>query len=509
MIRVSQKIKFTHFVNNMNYSLSKLMDLNMQASSQKKINKPSDDPVGTTRILNYRDSLRATEQYRDNVASAKGWLGLADQTLTLVNTTLTRVKELAEQSATGTMSSENRKQVGFEVRHLFEQLIVLSNTTYENKHIFAGHKTQEPAFVEGLAMTTSDPNLSSLPYNLQGSADSTVLVQFLSNGNVGTDALNYRYSADGGDTWTTSTLASNASTLTIGGVNLTLATGATVSAVDPTDPHETNNGSWMWIRPAAVYQGDDQDAVRVDVMGAAPVTGSTRGVFTRDVVVRVDNTTSTTLASNVSYSYSMDGGVNWTTGNSISDASTPGSASLPVPGGFLELSSNGGNTLNPGDQFVIRPRRADVEFEISPNELMTVNGIGKDIFGGIYTEPGASNATAAFGGGAQNAFETVGKLVGYIETNNQSGIQQALENLNASASQIMVKAANVGAKENRLEATDTVLSNLELSDHERMSSIEDADAAELMTRLAQQELVYQSVLKSAAMVMKMNLTNFI
>ena len=140
---------------------------------------------------------------------------------------------------------------------------------------------------------------------------------------------------------------------------------------------------------------------------------------------------------------------------------------------------------------------------------MTVNGIGKDIFGGIYTEPGASNATAAFGGGAQNTFETVGKLVGYIETNNQSGIQQALEDLNVAASQIMVQAANVGAKENRLDATDTVLSNLELSAQERMSSIEDVDVAELMTRLAQQELVYQSVLKSAAMVMKMNLTNFI
>ena len=366
MIRVSQKIKFTHFVNNMNYSLSKLMDLNIQSSSQKKINKPSDDPVGTTRILNYRDSLRATEQYRDNVAAAKGWLGLADQTLTQVNTVLTRVKELAEQSATGTMSQENRKQVGFEIRHLFEQLIVLSNTTYENKHIFAGHKTGESAFVEGLAMTTSDSNLSSLSYNIQGSTEETILTQFLSNGSVGVDALAYRYSTDGGDTWTNATLASNATTLTIAGVNLTLPAGATVSAVDTTNPHETNNGSWLWIRPAAVYQGDDEDDVRVDVMGAATVIGSTRGVFTRDIVVRVDNTSSTTLASNVSYSYSMDGGVNWTTGNSVSDASTPGSASLPVPGGFLTLSSNGGNTLNPGDQFVIRPRRADVEFEISP-----------------------------------------------------------------------------------------------------------------------------------------------
>ena len=42
-----------------------------------------------------------------------------------------------------------------------------------------------------------------------------------------------------------------------------------------------------------------------------------------------------------------------------------------------------------------------------------------------------------------------------------------------------------------------------------MSSIEDADLTELLTRLAQQQMAYQSILQSSSMIMQLNLTKFI
>lgn len=510
-MRVSQKTLYSHHLNNMNTSLASLMELNIKAASQKDINRPSDNPAGTAQVMSYRHQLTQLEQYRENVDTARGWLGLQDNTLMQVNTVLTRVKELAEQAASGTYDKSNREQIGFEVREQFEQLIQLANTEFEGKHIFSGHKTEKAAFTYGLAVTSNDPLLSNAAFSISGASESTTLVQFLSSGAVGVNTLDYRYSIDGGDTWATDTLTPPDRQLNLGGVRVDMASGASVTAVDTTvqDTSE-NNGTWLWVRPTAVYQGDDKDVIEVDSFGGTGVVrGNAQGFFQQDIMVRIDNTSAVTLDQQIEYSYSLDKGITWVTGNTVSNAATPGSASLLIPGGYLDLLSNGGNTLAAGQQFIVRPRRADISFEISPGERITVNGVGKDIFGGVYREPYASNASTPYGGDQRNMFEVVGRLVGYIETNNQSGVQEALEELRGASEHVMTQAARVGGRENRLETADNILSSLEINKKERKSAIEDADVSELMTQIAQQQIIYEAVLKTSSQVMRMSLINYI
>lgn len=508
-MRVSQRSLFNSFVFNMNRGLTELMELNTQASSQKKINRPSDDAVGAARVLDYRDSLAQIDQFRENVGTAKGWLGLADQTMIQVSTVLTRCQELAQQASTGTLDEDNREQISYEVRQLFRQLMNLANTDFEGQHIFAGHKTDRAAFQESLWLTSNDANVESSTFTINGASERSLQVQFLTSGAVGGGALNYRYSDNAGRSWTNGTVAAGDNMLNLGGVQVTMENGTTVQAVDTANGSSENNGTWLWVRPTAIYMGDDEDGSQVDILGAG-VAASADGAFSGDILVRIDNDTS--LASNISYSYSMDGGLSFVTGQSVSDASTPNSASLLVPGGFLNLASNGsvtGNQLYSGDQFVIRPRKADLNVEIAPNEFLTINGVGKDIFGGVFQRGNASNAQVAMDGAPQNMFEAVGKLVGYIETNNQGGCQQALEGIEEAMEHIMTSAASVGGRENRLDVAENILETMKLSESERLSEVEDADVAELMTQLAQQQIVYESVLKSSSMIMRMNLTNYV
>ncbi|UZP67014.1 flagellar hook-associated protein FlgL [Desulfovibrio mangrovi] len=515
-VRVSQRSMFTSFVTNMNTSLADLMDSNIQASSQKRINKPSDDSIGTARVMNYRDSIAGIEQYKKNIDTAKSWLSLADQTLTQVNTILTRMKGLAEQAATGTLDANNREQISFEIRQQYEQLINLANTQYEGRHIFAGHKTNQPAFVKGLNLSSNDTVFSNGSFSISGSAEKTIVVQFTSNATIGgAGAVPLRYSTDAGRTWQNGSIPAGDNRLSIGGVQVTFQSGTAVQAVDTTNIHETLsngslNGTWLYIRPTAVYQGDDNDLPpAITHYGAAPVSAAATGVFSQDITVRIDNSNAT-MGGHIEYSYSLDNGNTWVTGNVASDATTSNSASLLIPGGFLVLNgSNASLTGAQNQQFIVKPHRGDVKFEIAQRETITVNSIGKDVFGGIYTSPNASNASAVFDGGSKNLFETVGRLVAYTETNNQSGIQRALEDLDIASSHIMTQAASIGGRENRLEVAGNVLTTIELDEKARMSNIEDIDVAELMTKLAQQQLVYNSVLKSSAQIMQMNLSNFI
>ncbi len=506
-MRVSQRDVYSNMLARMNRSSYEIMKLYEQQGSQKKVNTPSDDPVGTARILGYRDSLAALDQYRTNVDTAKGWLGLADQTMMQVNTIMTRAKALAEQGATGTLSADNRAIIADEMRQLFNQMLTLSNVEYEGMSIFAGHKTKDNAFKQVLNADLFDNgNMTPTAFGqVSGQSEHSVLVQFLENGTItggAADAdIDYRFSSDGGLTWSgTKTLAAGDTTLDVEGARVELSGNVTITG-SGVDNDKMNVGSWLRIRPAAEYMGDDEDGLEIDVFADAASTvdaneSIAQGYFEKDVLVKIDDT-----AAPLTYSYSLDNGNSWTTGQTTT--TTP--PKLLIPGGSLELRNGGGGnpTLNIGDQFFIRPNRARMNLEIGIDEHVQINNIGKDIFGGLY-----KGEVVSHGKEAKNTFETLGKLVAAFESNDQSGIQQGLEDLKFSQQHMNTKLAGIGARENRLKIADTFLIGLEDNQKKRVSKIEDVDVSKLMTDMAKQSMIYEAVLRSSSMIMKMSMVNY-
>lgn len=555
-MRVSQQMLFDRYVNNLNSSLTSLMDLNVKAQTQKRINKPSDDPTGMTRILDHRDTIRSLEQYKENISTARGWLSTQDESLMQVSTIITRAKELATQAATGTMDENNREQVSYELRSLFEQLIGLANSDFEDKSVFGGHKTDTNPFQEIMWLTTNDETFANnVDFTINGSSNSTVLVEFYDttgasavgdNMNLSNANLGVKYSIDGGRSWLTDgsvSYSNGEATLDLpqSGTSVIFENNTAVKVGDPDDP-TNSDGTWLWIRPSVRYVGDDDDTPPlVDKLGpgSSNVSASASGSFLDgDVTIRIDNTSAVTMNEEIEYSYSINGGITWVTGNVAQADTTSNSSYLSVAnGGLLTLTSNGSNQLQPGQQFVIRPRTADVNLDISESEQVIVNNVGKDIFGGIYMDPdnvlsaggsiltlGSANSKRVFhSDGApkmavsiqgddeysKNLFEVMGNLVAFTETNNQTGVQQSLAQLVEAQEQIMNSVAEVGGRINRLDVGETIVDGLKFNEEALVSSIEDADVSELMTDLAQQQIVYESVLRSTSMIMQLNLGKFI
>jgi len=548
MLRVSTQMMYNQSLDYINSKLSTLTELNEQSSSQKRVNKPSDDPTGMATILNLRTTLSSYDQYLENVNTAQGWLSTSDSALSQVSTLITRAKELAEEAATGTVGAENRKQIAYEAREIYEQLVALANTEYQGKSIYSGQITGENAFTQCLWMTTDNAELyASNAFTIQGDAEYTMLVQFVnSNAAAGSMAdmssCDVRYSMDGGDTFLDGEVSVDAAghvviTMPESGVSLTFDHDSEVLVNSQSDTADTS-GTWMWIRPAAVYNGDDADASATTVSatgaGSKLVSATARGSFSGNAVVRIDNTSAVTMGGEIEYSYSFDGGINWVTGNTVAaDATADGTTLNIAGGGLLTLSSNGSNLLTPGMQFIITPDTAGVSLQVSASESIRVNDVGKDIFGGIYQDPQAvlanggarltrssSNASAMFsdqtgvytsngGAATKNLFETIGNLVAFLETNNQQGVSQCLDSLDLCQVQITTALASVGGRENRLETTETILTNLNDSVNSQLSSVEDVDLTRLLTQLSQQETAYQAVLKSSSMIMQMSLMNYI
>jgi flagellar hook-associated protein 3 FlgL len=284
---------------------------------------------------------------------------------------------------------------------------------------------------------------------------------------------------------------------------------AVVTASADTDD---SDGTWLWIRPTAIYQGDDADTSEVDPISGSGILATSDGTFESNVVVRVDQDVDLSVSgASFTYSYSTDGGLTWTEGNTSSVVAS-GSAILPVPGGLLTLTEDTSSTIAAGDQYVIRPRTAYIEAQISSAQTITLNGVGKDIFGGVYADPdtgGTLEVVAIDGSLDANLFDVVGKLVGYLETNNQEGCQECLDALTTSQQAILNYAADVGGRENRLAAAETFLENLQATTEEQISNTEDVDLAALLVKISQQELAYQAVLESSSTIMNLSLMDYI
>jgi flagellar hook-associated protein 3 FlgL len=498
-MRITNSMIYDSVIRNTNNALERYYALSEQNSSLRKINSPSDDPNGTGQVLGLRDSLRALEQYQENIDTATAWLAAADSALQQVSDLVTHISELAEQGATGTLTAAQRLLVAQSVREDFEQLLGLANSEYADQSIFAGQRTDSDAYAMVLSADLYGSTLSNASLvSVSGDSDSSVLVQFTASGAVGADAISYRYSTDGGETWTESVLAAGDTAFSLGSCSVSLASGAAITGALASDASLAGGSDYLVVRPAAVYLGNGNDGATVAHYGAADVTAEASGSFSGSVLVRID---ADAAASNAAiYSYSTDNGASWVTGNTADDFV------FAIPGGALELTLASGAGLAAGEQFVVTPYDADLNLAISPTSSVTVNSVGKDIFGGLYQAPGESSATAT---ADPNLLESVGRLIGALETNDTDVIGQCLAEIRTALATVEKAAASIGARESRLEYASAAMTIQSDNQTAAASAIEDVDSIALMVKLKAAETVYKSVVETSSIILELSLVNYL
>ncbi|WP_149955171.1 flagellar hook-associated protein FlgL [Zafaria cholistanensis] len=118
-----------------------------QATSQRRVAKPSDDPAATGTAMAARSGQRAAEQYGRNINDAQLWLGTLDSSLSSATDLLLRVRDLTLQAAnTGVHSQESRDAIAQEIGSLRQDLLGVANTTLLGRNVFAGTSAAAQAF---------------------------------------------------------------------------------------------------------------------------------------------------------------------------------------------------------------------------------------------------------------------------------------------------------------------------------------------------------------------------
>lgn len=543
-IRITQQYMYSSMLNGMQSSLGKYMESMEQGSTQKQINRPSDDPAAFYRILTTRDSIDETKKYLTNINEAKGWLGLTDSTLTNLTTLMGSIKALMNQASTDCTAAE-RQIMADEAWQMFGQILNLSNTEFNGNKLFAGHKYNESAFEKGLAISVSMMDdtkpgdeeyetsakkawtdlISAGHVSVSGNSDKAIAVQFLDdgviNGNGANQDLSYRWSSDGGKTWQTDTMAAGSDKITVGsGVEIDFSgmiagESLDISAAEKTGEGEfsTEDGTAFFVKPTGIYQGDTGNPPpQITISNRMEVEAE--GSFGGNVLVRFEGVKQPdgTFSGNIdltgndefAYSYSTDNGATWITAYGKATGQQP--LRLPVPGGFIDVdatnNANNGDTIEAGTQVLIHPRRADLGYEVLKDTYIDVNRVGTEIFGGYDdSKPTLSDDT--------NLFNIMGDFIAALEFNNQEGCQEAYSKLSTCLEYVTTQTSRTGALENRVSLAYDVNTSTLLSQEEVLSGTEDIDLTELLSKLTQQQTTYQTVLMSSSMIMNMGLMNYL
>lgn len=148
-MRVADQQIFGLVLNQFQSISQKTLEAQQQASSGKRVSKPSDDPIAFGRIVLDKSDLAQSSQWLWNIDTGSTRLAAADSTLGQVDAILSRLKELAVGARSDTNTANDRNVIAKEVRSLHRELLQLSNTEINGQRIFAGTKTDADPFVLG------------------------------------------------------------------------------------------------------------------------------------------------------------------------------------------------------------------------------------------------------------------------------------------------------------------------------------------------------------------------
>jgi len=150
-MRVTQNTNFDTVRNTITKTKGRMEHLQNQAGTLKKLNTPSDDPIGAAKVLEIRTDKVNNDQFQMNAKMAEAFLNNSDHAISELADIVVRAKEIALAQASGASSNEStRLGVSEEVSQLYSQAVSAANRRIGDRYLFGGYKTDSlPVTADG------------------------------------------------------------------------------------------------------------------------------------------------------------------------------------------------------------------------------------------------------------------------------------------------------------------------------------------------------------------------
>jgi len=138
VMRITNQLQQSNALQNIFRITEDLFAANQRVATGKRINKPSDDPLGMQDTLTLRSSIAQIQQFGRNIDNNRLYLNTADTALDSVGLGITRARELAEANIGSTSSAQTRAMAALEIQSILDQTIQEANTQVKGHYIFGG-----------------------------------------------------------------------------------------------------------------------------------------------------------------------------------------------------------------------------------------------------------------------------------------------------------------------------------------------------------------------------------
>lgn len=160
-MRVADNMTYEQVRSNIMKNRSEMSQLQNQAATQKRVTKPSDDPLASGRVLGGRIENLGQDQFLKNINYARSFLDAADHSLGEITEILVRAKELALSQANDASSNpESRRAVATEINQLHDQVVSVGNRKLGERYLFGGFQTTRTPFTRQGAYRGDDGEIA-------------------------------------------------------------------------------------------------------------------------------------------------------------------------------------------------------------------------------------------------------------------------------------------------------------------------------------------------------------
>jgi flagellin-like hook-associated protein FlgL len=505
MFRITNRMMYNNTLYNTFRNNQGLLTAQDQLSSGKRINKPSDDPIGMMEVLKLRTVIGQKDQYLRVIGNADATLSAADSIIGQVHDELKTAKELAIQAANGTSDATTRATTAQRIDSMISQMIQYGNTRVGGNYIFAGATTDQPAIdangayggsgkewtatiMENVTVPVSAKASDFLTGDLDPAVTAATPLAALNNG-AGVPAGTFTVTGRNGtvygpvDTTAMTTVGQVVAAISALAPQLTAAISADGTALTITDATTAPTA------PLTITDGGAGTATALGIVGSRSTSVFTGSDVNPSVVggTQVADLFAGT-GMNLDDFKVVNGGASATVTFSgaevtVTDVINTVNAALAGVNATIAINASG-RTLD-----ITSTDPATVAYAIDVN-----NGRTADLLGV---------------GGGRNALPTLRILSAALKANDTQAILGSIDLLDSVMKTSNAIRGSVGARANQVIQTRDTVEASKFDNTKTKSFIEDADYLQAASELAMLQTAYQATLKSSASILQPTLMDFV
>ena len=511
-MRVTNNMITGNTKNNINSNKVFVDKYNTQMTTQKKISRPSDDPVVAIRSLRMQTTLSHINQYLDNnIADVNSWLKVTDTALGNMTSILTDLRTQCVNGSTDTLTQDDRNIILKQLRAMADQVYSEGNADYAGRTVFTGYrtssqltfKTDEKDTVYNIDQTFSYEDLKDHRYyfgetEIPADADSTC------NAQIGTNTYSrIRLAYDGTDSLDNFSYTAGGTTTTMG----TVSASDVADGIDPAGKIVVYDNEEQWYE--MTKNGED-----------AKTLGDNDVIFIKDtgeLVMGKDMAHSLSKSKaeiNVSYTKTgFDAGEARPEYYYDCKMQTP---DMDAPVTYTKENQQINYTVSNGITIPANTQASEVlDTSIGRDvaemiDIVTASISAHEKIAKIETMMSRDQyADAESQAKLQTYLDSAKKEADYADDNLKKTYKQYISNFDDYLEKVSLAQSNVGSMQKRLELTENRMKNQQTTVEELKSNNEDRDISDVIIDYYASYNAYTASLTAAAKVGKQTLLDYL